>query len=160
MGLDWKGLLALLSRECDLLGRLVLVLREEQRGLAASELPALRQAAGSKEGLVPELGQLQQRRRQLVAVGAGDAPVPSLRRLLKEAPAEIGGDLRLLARRAADLSEQVFLLNRGNGQMLVQGRELLRERMDHLRYRDGRVTLYGRRGAVSIGGASVIERNL
>jgi flagellar biosynthesis/type III secretory pathway chaperone len=154
-------LMGLLRRECDLMARLVLVLQRERTGLTESDLAVIRDTAGQKGSLVPELGALQRRRRDLAAAALPGEPKPSLRRLVRAAPQEFSNDLRKQIHKIVDLGEQIFLLNRGNGQMLVQGRNIIRERLDQLRYRGGRETLYGRRaGVVSIGGASVIDRDL
>jgi flagellar biosynthesis/type III secretory pathway chaperone len=159
MGFDWERLMVVLRQEVELMLSLVSVLKREQAGLTASDLYALNEASALKEALVPELGLLQKERRALAQ--AADGSVPGLRALVKAAPLEVAGDLRVLVRRAADLGEQVFLLNRGNGQLLLQGRNVLTERLDALRYRDGRVTLYGPQADMhSIGGASVVDRDL
>jgi flagellar biosynthesis/type III secretory pathway chaperone len=161
MLLDWHRLMVLLRQECEIMGSLVAVLKREQLSLTSSDLFGLREAAGMKEALVPELGSLQKERRALAQAAAPGAKEPGLRSLVKAAPLELAGDLRMLVRRAADMGEQVFLLNRSNGQLLVQGRNVLSERMDALRYRNGRVVLYGpQAGMHSIGGTSVIDRDL
>ena len=154
---DWKALAAAMKEECALMARLQEALEKERSALAVSDLEAMGQAAASKEVLVSRLDAAQVRRR-LAAEGTGAA---GLRSLAKAAPPAWIQELRALQRRAADLAEKVFLLNRGNGQLLTQGCDYLRQRMDALRYRGGRVVLYGRqKGAVSIGGSSIIQRDL
>jgi len=161
MGPEWMDLIGLLRHESELMARLVLVLQREKDGLGASDLAAIRDTAGQKGSLVPELDAVQRRRRDLAAAALPGEAKPSLLRLLKAAPSDLSQELRRQVHKVVDLGEQIFLLNRGNGQMLLQGQALLTERMDQLRFRDGRVTLYGpKAGVVSIGGASVIDRDL
>ena len=161
MFLDWQRLMVLLRQECEIMGSLVAVLKREHISLTSSDLFGLREAAGMKEALVPELSSLQRERRTLSQAAEPGAKEPGLRSLVKAAPLDLAGDLRALVRRVADLGEQVFLLNRSNGQLLVQGRNVLAERMDSLRFRNGRVVLYGpQAGMHSIGGTSVVDRDL
>jgi flagellar biosynthesis/type III secretory pathway chaperone len=124
MGPEWMDLMGLLRRECDLMARLVLVLQKERAGLTESNLAVIRDAAGQKGSLVPELGALQRKRRDVAAAALPGEPEPSLRRLARSAPQDLAGDLRKQIHKVVDLGEQIFLLNRGNGQMLLQGRNL------------------------------------
>jgi flagellar biosynthesis/type III secretory pathway chaperone len=152
---DWEGLTLALSEECEVMGQLADVLERERGALAETDLGGLGAAASAKEVLVPKLEEVQARRRACMGDGAG------LRTLARRAPGTQAFELRTLGRRAADLAERVFLLNRGNGHLLVEGREFLKGRVDRLRFRGGRVVLYGRTtDAVSIGGASIIQRDL
>ena len=147
MATDWGAFLA----------ALVAVLERERTALVDCDLAAIGEAATSKGTLVPRLGEAQARRRALTAEGHRGG----LRSLARVAPEESLPQLRSLQRRAADLGERVFLLNRTNGALLAQGRDYLRTRMDRLRFRGGRAVLYGRQaGALAIGGASVLQRDL
>jgi flagellar biosynthesis/type III secretory pathway chaperone len=157
MGPDYKVLAAALKEECELMAAMTAALEREREALSKGDMEAMGEAAGAKETLVHRLTAARDRRKG-ACVGSTEK---GLRSLAKAAPPAWGDQLRALQRRAADLAERVFLLNRGNGQVLTQGRDFLRQRMDVLRFRGGRVVLYGRRpGYVSIGGASIVQRDL
>ncbi len=154
---DYAALAAALDEECALLESLERALEAERAALTGLDLRALRDCAQAKEALVLRLDAARVRRR-----GASGAPAPrSLRTLAASAPQELAQRLGGLLHRAADRAERVFLLNRGNGQLLAQGRAYIAQRMERLRYRGGRVVLYGRgRGYVSMGEAAIVQKEL
>ena len=157
MEADFNALSASLRGEIEIMAELLKALEAEQKALAAGDFPAMGRAAENKERLVLALDSARADRRRVSGLPEGRG----LGALARRAPGEWGPRLMELTRRAADLAEKVLLLNRGNGRLLEMGRAFVQERMDALRYRAGRVVLYGRRrDYVSVGGASVVQRDL
>ena len=154
LDVEWQRLSASLQSELALLSELVRVLTQERIDLGINDLGRLREAANQKEMLVPQLSKAQSKRKALMAGR------PGLYSLQRQAPEPWAGEIKALNRRCADLAEQVFLLNRENGQLLEQGRQVMTGRFEALRFRSGRLDIYERgAGSLSIGGVSVIERS-
>lgn len=157
----WNELVECLRKECALLEQLAQILEAERLALLGHATGQVAQLSLAKEPLVLALTPLDEERRHWMAElnrSLGGKP-QGLHLLSKAAPEELRTEFQNWNRRAADLSEQVFLRNRENGQLFEQGHQALQALLDGLRFKKGKVVLY-QPGAQTrpIGGSNFVER--